>query len=92
MREITKTERFEQEYTQINKARLCRRLDEHIAAAEHALARDPLLGEEASRNPPRYIRKFFDPLYKVYVVLFYTFDDDTVTFLSLRVTPRGHGG
>ncbi|HPO08027.1 MAG TPA: hypothetical protein PLZ55_05120 [bacterium] len=86
MRQIIKTAPFQAEY--VSFAAEFARAGEFITGAEYSLGRNPYLGDEIQGNPPVRIYRFFDVRGKKNAVLYYTFDENRVIFLSIRLSDR----
>jgi len=89
LREIVEETRFSDELSQLIPD--ARRADEFIDGAKWVLSRDPFSGKRISTS-----RVWFLPMEQVPgilpVILYYTFDDDYVNFLSIQETvypPKG---
>lgn len=88
MRKIIKTHRFEHELRDLKAD--AREADDFIEAAEWALTRNPKIGSLVTTAPdtPVWFLPVIDEDRITPVVLFYTFDAETIYFLSIRRTSR----
>ena len=80
-RQVIREGRFERELRALISD--AREADAYIEAAEFVLARDPKAGEQIAPNS-RVWGLPMAPASDKQVALYYTFDDETVTLLSIR--------
>jgi len=82
-REIVEEHRFAEELQAIEKD--ARKADEFVDGAKWVLSREPRTGTRIGKTHVWFLpiaeSQLVDP-----VVLYYTFDDDAVYFLSIRIT------
>ena len=85
MRTIIKSHRFEVELRHIRHD--AKATDEFVEAAEWALARRVNIGTQVATDPPVWFLPIADMERVVPVILFYTFDESSVYFLSIQRAP-----
>ena len=86
MRTIVKDPRFETELSQLIPA--IERADEFVSGAEWALSRDPTIGKPIGPNSKvRSLACSTSPGYHP-AVIFYTFNDTQVAFLSIQIVEK----
>lgn len=88
MRKIIKTHRFEHELRDLRPD--AREADDFIEAAEWALPRDPRIGSllTTGSDSPVWFLPIIDEERITPIMLFYTFDEETIYLLSIRRTSR----
>lgn len=88
-RTIVREHRFEEELRRIEPD--ARRADAFVKAAEWVLSRDPEQGIPLRPGSPIWLLFQMELPDSPPLVLYYRFDDQTVYFLSIVVSPQGFG-
>jgi hypothetical protein len=88
LRKIVKTHRFEHELRDLIAD--AKAADEFVEAAEWTLPRNPKIGSliTTAPDPPVWFLPVIDEDRITPIVLYYTFDDEVIYFLSIRRTSR----